>query len=81
MREAQGPAIPSRRESHLSPLHLHRRAHSGQGGFQGRGSRRLPGGGSAYLAELHVLILDAIHPGVLAAGANVLPLLVPEERQ
>lgn len=36
-----------------------------------------PMGGHAHLVELHVIVLDALHPGVLAAGASALSLLVP----
>lgn len=72
---------PSRGESHLSlPLICSREPTVVQGGFQETGPRSLPGGGGAHLVELHVLILDVVHPGVLAAGADVLPLLVPGGR-
>lgn len=49
-------------------------------GLPGRGLRPAAEG-HAYLVELHVIVLDALHPVVLAVGANVLPLLVPYGRQ
>ena len=33
-----------------------------------------------HLVEFHVLVLTALHPGLLATGANVLSLLVSEGR-
>lgn len=69
--------IPAGETSPVPPLPLHRKACSYSGWCPHERVPGLPAGGRAHLVELHVIVLDALPPGVLAVGANVLSLLVP----
>ena len=68
---------PAGEKSSVPPLPWHRRTWLlFQVASQGQGPG-LPMGGHAHLVELHVVVLDALYPGVLTVGANALSLLVP----